>query len=74
MDASELIEKIKTFGLSEYEMAKRLGSDVSQSTINRIATGKSANPSYRVWRALESLYLDLLRARTVKRSSPRAAA
>ncbi len=77
MDAPEIIEKLKSYDLSEYEIAKRLnasGHAVSQSTVNRIATGEVTNPSYRVWRALESLYLDISRSRSAKRGSSRVAA
>ena len=77
MDAPEIIEKLKSYDLSEYEIAKRLkalGHRISQSTVNRIATGKTEDTSYRVWRALESLYLDIARSRSAKRGSSRIAA
>jgi transcriptional regulator with XRE-family HTH domain len=62
MDPKQIIEQLKLLGLSEYEIAKRLSSSdepVSQSTINRIATGDTANPSYRVWKALSDLLAEL---------------
>ena len=65
MDAPQIIEKLKEHGFSEYEIAKRLeaaGHAVSQSTINRIATGETGNPSYRVWRALESFHAEVTSA------------
>jgi predicted transcriptional regulator len=73
MDAKEVIDQLKALGLSEYEIAKRL-PDVSQSTINRIATGKSANPSYRVWRALSALLASLTIERSAKPPLVRASA
>jgi predicted transcriptional regulator len=54
MDAQQIIDRLKEFGLSEYEIAKRIPT-VSQSTINRIATGKTANPGYDTWKALSEL-------------------
>lgn len=72
MDGSQIIERLKAHGLSEYAIAKRLnelGLSVSQSTVNRIATGETENPSYRVWRALESL-LEEIAARGAKTLPP----
>ena len=58
MDAKEIIGKLKDLGLSEYEIAKRLET-VSQSTVNRIATGKSPGTTYRVWKKLYDLLAQL---------------
>lgn len=76
MDADQIIEKLKTdHGLSEYAIAKRTeerGTPVSQSTINRIATGETRNPSYSVFRSLEGLLSDLSKPRSPKRAAPAA--
>jgi len=58
MDARQIIDELKALGLSEYEIAKRLKT-VAQSTVNRIATGETPNPSYRVWRQLSELLAEL---------------
>jgi len=71
MDAPQIIEKLKEHGLSEYEMAKRtkaLGRPVPQSTINRIATGETKNPSYRTYSSLEFLLIDLTKSRSSRRA------
>jgi transcriptional regulator with XRE-family HTH domain len=82
MDALQIIEKLKALGLSEYEIAKRLKAlalakrirPISQSTINRIATGQITNPSYRVWRELSSLLADLTITQGLKPSVARVSA
>jgi transcriptional regulator with XRE-family HTH domain len=73
MDAKQVIDELKTLGLSEYEIAKRLKT-VSQSTVNRIATGETPNPSYRVWRELSSLLAELTITRGAKPPLVRASA
>jgi len=72
MDAKQIISELKALGLTEYEIAKRLKT-VSQSTINRIATGKTPGTSYRVWRELSNLLADLTIVRPRKPSHSRAA-
>lgn len=72
MDASQIIEKLKEQGLSEYAIAKRTkerGTPVSQSTVNRIATGETENPSYETFRALESLLVDFSKSRLSRRAA-----
>lgn len=73
MDARQTIDELKALGLSEYEIAKRLKT-VSQSTINRIATGETPNPSYRVWRELSELLAKQIATRSVKSPLVRASA
>jgi transcriptional regulator with XRE-family HTH domain len=56
MDPLQIVDKLKQRGLSEYAIAKRskeLGKPVSQSTVNRIATGEISNTSLETLRALE---------------------
>lgn len=73
MDAKQVIDELKALGLSEYEIAKRLKT-VSQSTVNRIATGETPNPSYRVWRELSGLLAEMTIARNAKPPLVRASA
>lgn len=73
MDAKQVIDELKALGLSEYEMAKRL-PNVAQSTINRIATGETPNPSYRVWRELSDLLAEITIAKGAKPPLVRASA
>jgi len=73
MDARQIIDELKALGLTEYKIAKRLGT-VSQSTVNRIATGETPNPSYRVWRQLSELLAELTIARSAKPPLVRASA
>lgn len=73
MDAKQVIDELKVLGLSEYEIAKRLKT-VSQSTINRIATGETPNPSYRVWRELSDLLAEMTISRGAKPPVVRASA
>lgn len=73
MDAKEVIDQLKALGLTEYAIAKRLGT-VSQSTINRIATGESSDTSYRVWRALSDLLAQMTIERNAKPPLVRASA
>ena len=73
MDAQQIIAELKALGLSEYEIAKRLKT-VSQSTVNRIATGESADTSYRVWRALSDLLAKLTIEQSLKPPRVRASA
>jgi transcriptional regulator with XRE-family HTH domain len=71
MDASQIIEKLKERGWSEYAIAKRTkerGTPISQSTVNRIATGETENPSYETFRALESLLVDSSKSRPSRRA------
>jgi transcriptional regulator with XRE-family HTH domain len=72
MDALQIIEKLKARGLSEYAIAKRTeerGTPVSQSTVNRLASGETRNPSYDTFRALESLLADeIQKSRAPKRA------
>ena len=73
MDPLQIVDKLKECGLSEYAIAKRskeLGKPVSQSTVNRIATGETSNTSLETLRALE---LVLASASSKTRSSKRAA-
>lgn len=82
MDAKQVIDELKALGLSEYEITKRLRAlakakglrPISQSTVNRIATGQITNPSYRVWRELSSLLAELTIARGLKPPTVRASA
>jgi transcriptional regulator with XRE-family HTH domain len=58
MDPLQIIDKLKELGFSEYAIAKRskeLGKPVSQSTVNRIATGEITNTSLETLRALETV-------------------
>jgi len=71
MDAKQIIDELKKLGLSEYEIAKRL-KNVSQSTVNRIATGETLDPSYSVWRALSDLLAELTITHPVKPPFARA--
>jgi predicted transcriptional regulator len=73
MDAKQIIDELKKLGLSEYEIAKRL-KNVSQSTVNRIATGETLNPSYSVWRALSDLLAELTITHPIKPPAARASA
>lgn len=73
MDAKQVIDELKVLGLSEYEIAKRLKT-VSQSTINRIATGLTPNPSYRVWRELSALLAEMTIAQNARPPLVRASA
>jgi len=61
MDPLQIVDKLKESGLSEYAIAKRskeLGKPVSQSTVNRIATGETTNTSLETLRALELVLAD----------------
>lgn len=73
MDPFQIIDKLKERGLSEYAIAKRskaLGRPVSQSTVNRIATGEITNTSLETLRALELVLADELpKPRSPKRAS-----
>lgn len=72
MDPLQIVDKLKERGLSEYAIAKRskeLGKPVSQSTVNRIATGETTNTSLETLRALELVLADALpKARSSKRA------
>jgi transcriptional regulator with XRE-family HTH domain len=71
MDPLQIIDKLKERGLSEYAIAKRskeLGKPVSQSTVNRIATGEITNTSLDTLRALECVLADELPKSRAKRS------
>jgi hypothetical protein len=74
MDPLQIIDKLKARGLSEYAIAKRskqLGKPVSQSTVNRIATGEIRNTTLDTLRALESVLADELpKPRSPKRAAP----
>jgi predicted transcriptional regulator len=70
MEPREIVKDLTEHDISEYAIAKRLcsaGTPVSQSTINRIATGKTMNPSYRVVKALVALHFGIVG----RRRSPR---
>jgi transcriptional regulator with XRE-family HTH domain len=61
MDPLQIVDKLKERGFSEYAIAKRskeLGRPVSQSTVNRIATGETTNTSLETLRALELVLAD----------------
>lgn len=73
MDAKQVIDELKALGLSEYEIAKRVKT-VSQSTVNRIATGETTDPSYRVWRELSDLLAEITINRGLKPPLVRASA
>lgn len=74
MDPLQIVDKLKERGLSEYAIAKRsreLGRPVSQSTVNRIATGETTNTSLETLRALELVLADALpKSRTSRRATP----
>jgi hypothetical protein len=74
MDPLQIVDKLKECGLSEYAIAKRskeLGKPVSQSTVNRIATGEITNTSLDTLRALETVLADVLpKPRSSKRAVP----
>jgi hypothetical protein len=70
MDPLQIIDKLKERGLSEYAIAKRskeLGKPVSQSTVNRIATGEIRNTTLDTLRALEHVLADELPKSRAKR-------
>lgn len=73
MDPLQIIDKLKALGRSEYAIAKRskeLGRPVSQSTVNRIATGETVNTSLETLRALELVLADALpKPRSQKRAA-----
>ncbi len=50
----EMIEALSSFGLSQPEMAKRIGCD--QSTISKVKTGKQETMKYEDGKNLEFLY------------------
>ena len=71
MDPLQIIDKLKEHGLSEYAIAKRskaLGRPVSQSTVNRIATGETTNTSLDTLRSLEFVLADVAKPRSSRRA------
>lgn len=64
MNLQEVLRTLIESGLSETEIAQRIG--VSQPTVNRIKNG--ADPAYRTGKRLERLY------RAVRRRHPRRSA
>lgn len=72
MNARQIIDKLKEHALSEYAIAKKTqatDAPVSQSTINRIATGETVNPSYGTWQSLMSVLAEIEKPRSSKRAS-----
>lgn len=66
ISARQIVERLKAHDLSEYEIAKR--TPVSQSTVNRISTGETTNPSYRTVQELLKLLAECEKPR--KRAAP----
>lgn len=72
MDPLQIINTLKARGFSEYAIAKRskeLGRPISQSTVNRIATGETTNTSLDTLRSLEFVLTDAVKPRAVKRAA-----
>lgn len=68
MNLQEVLQTLIESGLSETEIARRIG--VSQPTVNRIKNG--ADPAYRTGKQLERLYRAVRRRRSrhPRRSAP----
>jgi predicted transcriptional regulator len=56
MEVSRMLNDLVDSGLSEGEIATRVGS--TQPTVHRIKSGKTADPHYQVGKAIERLYRD----------------
>lgn len=73
MDAKQIIDALKAYGLRETDVHYSLirsGHEVTQGTLNKIARGITKNPKQSTLLALQQLYASML---LVDKSKSRAA-